>query len=143
MRLFSLSEPHREGKAAGYTLRPYRPFQPVFIFIFRKKEKTSFFLFLFSLLSSEHIGLFELSYPSAHPLDQTHSFGHLLAKVVLDVLLLVIVRSDFDQPLRFYVDDLAHILLGCQHELEVADPARLFLGLVTERGGEGGNKAKR
>ena len=61
-----------------------------------------------------------------------HALGQLLARVVLDVGLLVVVRRDLAQPLGLDLDDLAHELLGGEDELVVDDPARLRL---VERGG--------
>mmetsp|Transcript_14851 Transcript_14851/g.38342 ORF Transcript_14851/g.38342 Transcript_14851/m.38342 type:complete len:226 (-) Transcript_14851:1342-2019(-) len=57
----------------------------------------------------------------------------LLGAVVGNVLLLVVVRCDLDEPLRLYLDDRAHELLGGEHKLVVDDPARLRA--VQRRGG--------
>eukprot|EP00965_Chrysotila_dentata_P063694 2110664-Pleurochrysis_carterae.AAC.2 len=49
----------------------------------------------------------------------------LLAGVVLNVLLLVVVRRDVDEPLWLDLDYLAHELFRGVDELVVDDPARL------------------
>mmetsp|Transcript_10769 Transcript_10769/g.44556 ORF Transcript_10769/g.44556 Transcript_10769/m.44556 type:complete len:220 (-) Transcript_10769:4588-5247(-) len=45
----------------------------------------------------------------------------------------VVVRRHLDQPVRLDLDDVAHVLLGGQHELEVRDPARHGLGEAAGR----------
>eukprot|EP00962_Isochrysis_galbana_P016391 scaffold4687_cov117-Isochrysis_galbana.AAC.11 len=54
-----------------------------------------------------------------------HPLGQLLARIVLQILLLVEVGRDLDEPFRLDLDDLAHELLGGEDELVVHDPSRL------------------
>ena len=50
---------------------------------------------------------------------------HLLGCVVLDVLLLVVVRGDFNQPCALDLDALSHVFFGSEHKLVIDDPSRL------------------